>query len=42
LALLVILHGCTAWSDEPLGLYPPSAASLNGPTQYFIGMKVKF
>ena len=42
LPLLVLLHGCApaAWSERPLGIYPISAAELNGPPVNLFGVKV--
>ncbi|MBS0219125.1 MAG: hypothetical protein JSR91_00135 [Proteobacteria bacterium] len=37
------LHSCvtpTAWSEKPLGIYPPSAGALNGPSRYLFGVRV--
>lgn len=31
-----------AWAERPLGIYPLSAASLNGQPVYLFGVKVKF
>lgn len=43
LPLLMLLHGCTlsTWADKPLGIYPISAAELNGPPVNLFGVKVK-
>jgi hypothetical protein len=43
LLFALLLVGCiTAYEREPSGIYPDSAASLNGPPIYFIGRKFTF
>ena len=42
LPLLVLLHGCVpaTWSEKPLGIYPASAAELNGRPVHLYGVRI--
>jgi hypothetical protein len=43
LPLVLLLHSCqpAAWQDRPLGIYPASAAELNGRPVQLFGLRVK-
>jgi hypothetical protein len=43
--LALLLSGCVeprAWLHQPIGIYPPSAAVLNGEGMYLFGIRARF